>query len=165
VGREELHCEQMGFEVDWASAAASTAVVQASRLEGDLLKRDLSEEEAEELLRLAPGVLKPSGSYSKLPGRGAAPSENKLKSIFCNTSAFSVPQISTMEVVAVEEVLRVEEELLANTRSKQQFLESSQKTITDKIIAFKFGMDDRLVDKKEADNNIDIVQGDLDKTL
>jgi hypothetical protein len=157
--------EQMGFEVDWASAAASTAVVQASRLEGDLLKRDLSEEEAEELLRLAHGVLKPSGSYSKLPGRGAAPSKNKLKSIFCKTSAFLVPQISAMEVAAVEEVLRVEEELLANTRSKQQFLESSHKTIADKIIAFKFGMDDWLADKKEVADNIDIVQGDLDKTL
>jgi hypothetical protein len=157
--------EQMGFEVDWASAAASTAVVQASQLEGDLLKRDLSEEEAEELLRLAPGVLKPSGSYSKLPSEGTAPSENKLKSIFCKTSAFLVPQISAMEVAAVEEVLRVEEELLANTRSKQQFLESSHKTIADKIIAFKFGMDDWLADKKEVADNIDIVQGDLDKTL
>ena len=106
--------------MDWASTAASTAVVQASWLEGDLLKRDLSEEsEAEELVRLAPGVLKPFGSYLKLNDRGVAPSENKLKSIFCKISAFSVPQISAMEVAATEEVLSVEEELLANRRSKQ----------------------------------------------
>ena len=132
-------------------------MIQASRLEGDLLKRDLSEEEAEELLRLAPGVLKPSGSYSKLNDRGVAPSENKLKSIFCKTFAFSVPQTLGMEVAATEEVLSVEEELLANRRSKQQLLESSQKSIAEKIIAFKFGMDDRLADKKEAADNIDIV--------
>ena len=157
--------EQMGFQVDWASAVASTAVVQASRLEGDLLKRDLSEEEAEELVRLAPGVLKPSESYSKSNDRGGAPSENKLKSIFCKISAFSVPQILAMEVATAEEVFRVEEELLANRRSKQQLLESSQKSIADKIITFRFGMDDRLADKKEAADNIDIVQGDLDKIL
>ena len=59
----------------------------------------------------------------------------------------------------------MEEELLANRRSKQQLLESSQKSIADKIIAFRFGMDDRLADKKEAADNIDIVQGDLDKIL
>ena len=44
-------------------------------------------------------------------------------------------------------------------------MESSQKSIAEKIIAFKFGMDDRLVNKKEAADNIDIVQGDLDKIL
>ena len=132
-------------------------MIQASRLEGDLLKRDLSEEEAEKLLRLAPGILKPFESYSKLNDRGVAPSKNKLKSIFCKTSAFLVPQISAMEVAAAEEVLSVEEELLANRRSKHQLLESSQKSITKKIIAFKFGMDDRLADKKEAADDIDIV--------
>ena len=156
--------EQMKFEVDWASAAASTVVVQASRLERDLLKCDLFEEEARELLRLAPGFLKPSRSYSKLNDQGVAPFENNLKSIFCKTSTFSVPQISAMEVATVEEVLNVEE-LLANRRSKHQLLESSQKSIAEKIIAFKFGMDDWLVDKKEAADNIDIVQGDLDKIL
>jgi hypothetical protein len=34
--------EQMGHSVDWASAAAATSNLVASRLEGDLLKRDLS---------------------------------------------------------------------------------------------------------------------------
>ena len=118
--------EQMGFEVDWASAAASTAVVQASRLEGELLKYNLSEEEAAELLRLVPGVSKPSGSHLHLLGRGATRlAREKMKSIFCRTSAFLVPQMSAMEVAAAEEVLRVKEELLATTRSKRKFLESN----------------------------------------
>jgi hypothetical protein len=49
--------EQMGFEVDWASAAASTAYVLACRLELDLLKRDLTPKETETLARLAPTPL------------------------------------------------------------------------------------------------------------
>jgi hypothetical protein len=57
--------EQMGHSVDWASTADATSNLVASRLEGDLLKRDLSSHEAPELLRLVPTlVLKPSGSHS-----------------------------------------------------------------------------------------------------
>jgi hypothetical protein len=55
--------EQMGFEVDWASAAASIAYVLACRLESDLLKCDLTLEETKTLARLAPtSSSKPSGS-------------------------------------------------------------------------------------------------------
>ena len=54
--------------MNWAFAAASTAVVQASRLEGELLKCDLSEEEVAELLHLVPGVSKPLGSHLHPPG-------------------------------------------------------------------------------------------------
>ena len=120
MGLKGYIAEQMGFEVDWTSATTSTAVVQASRLEGELLKRDLFEEEAVELLCLAPGVSKPSRSHLHPPGRGAAPlAREKLKSFFCKTSAFSVPQMSATEVAAAEEILRVEEELLATTRNKR----------------------------------------------
>ena len=84
--------EQMGFEVDWASTAASTTVVQASRLEGELLKCNLSEEEAAEILRLVPGVSKPLGSNLHLPSRGAAHlAGEKMRSFFGKTSTFSVP--------------------------------------------------------------------------
>jgi hypothetical protein len=37
--------EQMGLSVNWASAAASTSFTLASRLEGELLKRDLASED------------------------------------------------------------------------------------------------------------------------
>jgi hypothetical protein len=46
--------QHMGFEVDWANAAASTSYVLASRMEGELLRCDLSEEEVVELLHLMP---------------------------------------------------------------------------------------------------------------
>jgi hypothetical protein len=49
--------KQMGFEVDWASVAASTTYVLACRLESDLLKRDLTPEETETLACLAPTPL------------------------------------------------------------------------------------------------------------
>ena len=40
--------EQMGLDVDWASAVASTALILASRIEGELLRRDLLPEEVAE---------------------------------------------------------------------------------------------------------------------
>ena len=111
------------------------------------MKRNLFEEEAAKLLCLVPGVSKPSGSHLHLPGRGVAClAGEKMRSFFGRTSAFSVPQASATEVAACEEVLRVEEELLTTTTSTQQFLESDHKNIADKIVAFKFSMDDRLAD-------------------
>ena len=61
--------------------------------------------------------------------------------------------------------MRVEEELLATTTSTRQFLESDHKNITEKIVAFKFSMDDRLADQKEATDNIRFLQGDLDNVV
>ena len=53
----------MGFKVDRATTAALTALVLASRVEGELMRWDLSTDEAAELLRLAlHAVLKQSPS-------------------------------------------------------------------------------------------------------
>jgi hypothetical protein len=62
----------MGYDVDWATAATSTAQVLASRIEGELLKRELSEEEVAEFLKLAPyAVTRPSGTHLSGPGTTA----------------------------------------------------------------------------------------------
>jgi hypothetical protein len=53
---------------------------------------------------------------------------------------FRAPIVSETEVAAAEEVLRVEEELIANTRSKESFLECSKTNIAEKLIGFRFGM-------------------------
>ena len=72
------------------------------------------------------------------------------------------PSILNAEVASAKEVLRVELELLALTESKKVFLEESKKCIGEKLIAFKFGMDDRNVDLKEGIKNVKAVEEDLE---
>jgi hypothetical protein len=158
--------EVMGFEVDWATTAASKALVHASRVEGELMRRDLSTDEAAELLRLAPhAILKQSPSQSKSSGlMSMGPSDRKgTCSRFKAFPLGGVPEMITTEVADVEEVLLLEEELLANMESKLKFLESSKKQIADKIIGFKFGMDNREADVTEAAKTASNMQDSLKK--
>jgi hypothetical protein len=158
--------EVMGFEVDWAIVAASTALVIASRVEGELMRRDLSTDEAAKLLRLAPHVvLKQSPSQSKSASpMSTGPSEWKgTCSRFKAVPVGGVPRMITTEVADAKEVLRLEEELLANTENKLMNHEPSKKLIEDKIIGFKFGMDDREADVTEAAKNASNIQDSLKK--
>jgi hypothetical protein len=77
---------------------------------------------------------------------------------------FRAPIVSETEVAAAEEVLRVEEELIANTRSKESFLECSKTNIVEKLIGFRFGMQDRKSDAKEAAENLSAVEVALKST-
>jgi hypothetical protein len=47
-----------------------------------------------------------------------------------------LPRISPAKITNAEEDLIVEAELLATTENKERFLESSRKTIAEKIIGF-----------------------------
>ena len=71
--------------------------------------------------------------------------------------------MSTTKVADAEEVLCMEEEFLANTENKLKFLESSKKLIADKIIEFKFGMDDMEADVTEVAQNASNMQDSLKK--
>jgi hypothetical protein len=59
-------------------------------------------------------------------------------------------------------VLTVESELLA--KSKERFLVASKTSISEKNIAFKFGMDDRNVDAAETAENVKMVEEDMKRT-
>jgi hypothetical protein len=72
-----------------------------------------------------------------------------------------LPQISPAEITNGEEVLIVEAELLATTENKEWFLESSRKTIVEKIIGFKFGVDKRKADVEEATQNVNVAEDGL----
>jgi hypothetical protein len=154
--------EKMGFEVDWASAAASTAYVLACRLESDLLKRDLTPEETETLARLAPtSSSKPSGSQFRYAIRSnGIREEGEQKPVL----GFGPPRILASEITNAEEVLIVEAELVATMEKKERFLESSRKTIAEKIIGFKFGVDDRKADVEEAIQNVNVTEEGLKST-
>lgn len=72
--------EIMGFEVDWASAAASTALVLASRVEGELMRRELLPNEAVELLHLAlHAMAKATNPGAKIVGLSTMPSERERR--------------------------------------------------------------------------------------
>jgi hypothetical protein len=81
---------------------------------------------------------KPSTTHSKISGLG---SDSKFcESQYNDVVRFRAPVVSETKVAAAEEVLRVEEELIANTRSKESFLECSKTNIAEKLIGFRFGM-------------------------
>jgi hypothetical protein len=92
------------------------------------------------------------------------PSEEKgMCSRFKAVPAGGVAGMFMTEVADTEEVLHLEEELLTNTESKQKSLESSKKLIEDKIIGFKFGMDNREADVTEAAKTASDIQDSLKK--
>jgi hypothetical protein len=141
--------------------------ILANQLEGKLLKRELISEEAVELHRLVPwAVAKQSGSHSKSSGLGSTPVDAKWCAPRLKPPAGSYywPPVSEAEVADAEEVLSVESELLANTESKERFLVASKTSISEKNIAFKFGMDDRNVDAAETAENVKMVEEDMKRT-
>jgi hypothetical protein len=139
--------------------------ILANQLEGKLLKRELISEEAVELHRLVPwAVAKQSGSHSKSSGLGSTPVDAKWCPPRLKPPAGSYywPQVSEAEAADAEEVLTVESELLA--KSKERFLVASKTSISEKNIAFKFGMDDRNVDAAETAENVKMVEEDMKRT-
>ena len=123
--------EQMEFDVDSTIVAALMALTLASRLEGELLKRDLLPEEAAQLQLLAPHtVSKPFGSQSKANG---AQSKTTGLSIAPSVLGLSVPRsqylgyscdvgVLATKIANTEEVLRLEVELLSNIERREHFL-------------------------------------------
>ena len=65
------------------------------------------------------------------------------------------------KITNAEEVLIVEAELLATMVKKERFLESLKKTIAEKIIGFKFGINDRKADVEEATQNMNAAKEGL----
>ena len=81
-----------------------------------------------------------------------------------DVSLFKVhAMVSTIEVANAQEILKVEEELLSNIESKKRFLQTLKKDMEEKIIGFKFGIDNRVVDAKEAADNVKEVEEALAK--
>lgn len=74
---------------------------------------------------------------------------------------YSLSCITVDKVAIAKEVLRVENELHAYIESKERFLESSKRSIFEKIIDCKFGMEDKNVDAKEAAENVTSVEESL----
>ena len=141
--------EQMGLKVDWASAASSTLFTLASRVEGDLVRRDLTSKQLAQLQVLAPHVA-PRTAGSGKKGAVGTP-EQDLKP---ERSLSAIGHVSNADLVTIEEVLRVEEEFLAGSERKQQILLAAKETMEEKIVMYKFGVDDRLDDAKEVAENV-----------
>ena len=108
----------------------------------------------------------PSFSHSKATpspsGLGSQPVEAKLFGRKLKPVAgVGLSPVLIAEIVQAEEVLLVEGELLTNTESKERFLNASKSSIAERIIGFKFGMDDRNSDTKEAAENVTVVEEGL----
>jgi hypothetical protein len=141
--------EQMGCTVDWASAASSTSFTLASRVEGDLIRRDLTSEQLAQLQLLAPHVAPRTGGSGKKGAVGTP--EQDLKP---GVPPSGIGHVSDADLATIQEVLRVAEELLVASERKQQSLLASKKTMEEKVVVYKFGVEDRLADAKEAAENV-----------
>jgi hypothetical protein len=106
--------------------------------------------------------VKQGGSQSKLSSLGTTPTDSNLYPSKIQLGSTSGAVDFAHELAIVEEILKVEIELMANTTSKELFLKSSKCSIADRIIAFKFGMDDREADAREVADNAKAVQESLD---
>jgi hypothetical protein len=99
----------MGFEIEWASAAASTALVLASRVEGELRRCELFPDEAAELLRLAlHAVAKATNPGTKTAGLNTVLSEHERRGSFLRLKTgvpSCAPGSTPTEVANAEEVL------------------------------------------------------------
>ena len=69
--------------------------------------------------------------------------------------------VSIPNVEDAEEVLHVEEDLLCSVESKEKSEKSLLKSMSEKIIGFKFGMDDHQVDSREASKNVEAAAEEL----
>jgi hypothetical protein len=69
-------------------------------------------------------------------------------------SPSGIAHVSDADLASIEEVLQVEEEFLQGSERKHQFLLASKKSMEEKIIIYKFGVDDRLADANEAAENV-----------
>jgi hypothetical protein len=149
----------MGFEVDWAT----TALLLVSRLEGEILRRDPISDESAQFMQIAPyATMKQGVSQSKLSSLSTTPTDSKFCPPKVQLGSTSRAADLAAEVAIAEEVLNVEAKLMANIASKELFLKSSKSSISDKFIAFKFGMDDREADAREVADNVKTLQESLD---
>ena len=150
--------EQMGLKVDWASAASSTLFTLASCVEGDLVRRDLTSEQLARLQVLAPHVAPRTARSGKK--RAVGTPEQDLKP---ERSLSAIGHVSDADLATIEEVLQVEEEFLVGSERKQQILLAAKKTMEEKIVMYKFGVDDRLDDAKEVAENVTAIEKALAK--
>jgi hypothetical protein len=138
------------------------------------MRRELSPNDAAKLLHLAlHAVAEATNPGAKTAGLSRVLSERERRGSFsrlktgapsCAPGAPScAPGATPTDEANVEEVLPVEEELLANTSYKERFLELSKKFIHDKFIGFKFRMNDRKADATEAKESVNDVQEGLKK--
>jgi hypothetical protein len=109
-------------------------------------------------------VLKLPGPQSKSSGLVTAPTDHP----WCTSrqkpsTGFCFPKVLASEVASAENVLKVEGDLFLNSKSKERFLEASKKHISERIIGFKFSMEDKVVDAKEAAENVLALESALSK--
>jgi hypothetical protein len=127
------------------------------------LKRELASEDTSELERLAPHALpKPSVTHSKISGLDTIDSESKLcESKYNNVMQFFAPIVSESKVVVAKEVSMIKVELIANTRKEESFLECFKTNIADKLIDFRFGMQECKIDAQKIAKKLSAVDAAL----
>ena len=166
-----LECK--GEAIDWATAATSTAREKADRCQRELDKMRLpdSPNSSGGNLQGAAGV---SGgnlaSYSfgkkcvklstKLAnGRRAVSSIEEA--IFSSNLSEERRPVSEVDLAAVEDLLKLESQLLDTVDGKVSFLAEVRKKEADRIIGLRYSMDDRKSAVEESEESVKVIQSSL----
>lgn len=164
-------CESKNKKVDWATAAASTAKEKADRCERELTRARMSDSANSTGANSSGGLPKRSGGVSGCSKPGFTSSSKPVgfgKVVSSKSGILSTVTedhcrrgVTESDIAEVEDVLKVEIGLLDSANSKVQFLDSSRKRETDRIIGLRYSMDDRKSAARDAEDNVRVVDSKL----
>lgn len=170
-----LECK--GDAVDWATAAASTAREKADRCQRELDKCKLPDAENSQGLGSEGAAAGSCGSppvysFANQSGKqvtkpvtkpvvkvgsgrkGAPTNPSKMSSTLSQDRC----TISRADLAAVQDVLKVELQLLESANSKVLSLSESRKKEADRIIGLRYSMDDRKSAAKESEESMKAIE-------
>lgn len=168
-----LECK--GEDVDWATAAASTAKEKADRCHRELEKSRMSDSansSGGNSLGGAgvSGASQPIYSFAQRSGKPSSKVVNGKRATSSKSAIFSsslskehyLPQpASQSDLAAVEDVLKLEIQLLETANSKVSFLDEARKKEADRIIGLRYNMDDRKSAARESEDAVKSIESSV----
>jgi hypothetical protein len=165
-----LECK--GEMVDWATAAASTAKEKADRCQRELEKSSAGNSSGCNSLGGAgvSGASQPIYLFAHKAGKPSSKQVNGKKTSSSKSAIFSssiereqyLPQpASQPDIAAVEDVLKLEIQLLETANSKVLFLVEARKKESDRIIGLRYNMDDRKSAARESDDAVKVIESSV----
>ena len=168
-----LECK--GEVVDWASAAASTAREKADRCQRELEKSRLSDSAnssachfvggagvsgaSQPLYSFAPKSGKPINRQAS--GKRSGSSKSAILSSSLGREHFLGLHVSQSDLAAVEDVLKLEIQLLETANSKVALLTEARKKEANRIIGLRYNMDDRKGAARESEDAVKVLESSL----
>ena len=163
-----LECK--GEVVDWATAAASTAREKADRCQRELEKSRISDSAMSSACNSlsavgVSGASQPLYSFAPKSGKPNGKRSTSSKSAILSSSLgrdqyLGLPA-SQLDLAAVEDVLKLEIQLLETANRKVLHLAEARKKNADRIIGLRYNMDDRKGAARESEDAVKVLESSV----